>query len=135
MRVKELSIVLFTSMALPTQQGLAEDNYPGGIFSPKDCNDNALVVVRPFFPRHVEFPESGCRVIVDFKVLPNGKVQAPRYPDDVAYEDLRKVARIEPEKCSNRYISAVLRSLQKAQFVESQEGFHCTYTYNWVMEP
>ena len=71
---------------------------------------------------------------VDFKVLPTGEIDVVHYPDDVAFEDLNQIAQLEPEECSNRYISSVLKSLRKAEFATSEEGYECSYTYNWVPE-
>jgi hypothetical protein len=133
-RVQTVSALFAASALVSAAQALSGDYPPGESLTPNICKDNVLVLVRPFFPRHVIFPESGCRVTVKFTVLPSGKIDVPHYPDDVAFEDLTQVAKLEPEECSNRYISSVLKSLRKAQFAASENGYECSYTYNWVPE-
>ncbi|PLW84308.1 hypothetical protein CWI75_02920 [Kineobactrum sediminis] len=137
MKIKRLSKILFAFVfaVVSTLEVAAEDEHPRGLWSPTACRDNILVAVRPIYPRHTVHPDSGCRISVDVKVMPSGKVQVPHYPNDVNDEGLRTVAQIEPEECSNRYISSVLHSLQKAQFAESHDGFSCKYTYHWLLEP
>lgn len=134
MRIQTVSAIFAASALVSAAPALSGDYSPGGSLTPNICKNNVLVLARPFFPRHVILPESGCRVTVKFTVLPSGKIDAPHYPDDVAFEDLRQVAKLEPEECSNRYISSVLKSLRKAEFAASEKGYECSYTYNWVPE-
>lgn len=130
-----ISRLLFIAlMCASIEQVLAGEFSSGGSLSPEKCRTNVITLIQPIYPRHTKV-EPWCRVTVDFEVQKSGQIEAPYYPDDVDFEDLRKVAQIEPEECSNRYIGSVLRSLRKAEFVASQEVYQCTYTYNWVLEP
>jgi hypothetical protein len=110
------------------------ENLPvGGSFSTQECSDSVLYTVRPFWPRHAEYPKTGCSVSVRIKVLPSGKIEVTQYSAGVDYKSLRPVIQTEPAVCSNGFINPTLKALKKAQFAVSDEAYHCTYTYRYLL--
>ena len=110
------------------------ENLPvGGSFSTQECSDRVLYTVQPVWPRHAEYPKTGCSVSVRIKVLPSGKIEVPQYSSDVDYESLRPEMQAEPADCSNRFINPTLKSLKKAKFAVSDETYYCTYTYRYLL--
>ena len=122
-------------LCLPSSFAISEAPVSGGFLSPDTCGKRVLYMVSPMMPRHVVLPESGCSVTVKFEVGANGKLQYPLNSNVVPYEERAANASVEPPSCSTRYMRAVLKSLPEAQFDTSEQGYSCTYRYNWVLEP
>lgn len=126
--------VLLLSLFLSAGFVSSETLVPGAYLSPDICDKRVLYMVSPLMPRHVVLPESGCSVTVQFEVTADGKLKYPLSSNAVPYERQSEIASVESSSCNERYVSAVLRSLPKAQFATSEEGYSCTYRYNWGLE-